>query len=54
MRNKFCFKVDKTVSETHIKLKEALGDNALHQAQAYDWFQRFEKGLMSVDDEKRS
>jgi hypothetical protein len=34
--------------------KEALGDNALHQTQTYDLFKRFEKGRISVDDEKLS
>ena len=54
MPNKFCLKFGKTASETHRMLKEAFVDNALHLTQTYELFQRFEKGRMSVDDEKRS
>jgi hypothetical protein len=32
-------------------LEEALGDNALSQTQTYEWFKRFKKGWLSVDDE---
>jgi hypothetical protein len=35
-------------------LKEAFGDNALGQTQTCEWFKRFKKRRMSVDDEKRS
>jgi hypothetical protein len=38
---KFCFKLDKTASETHKMLKEAFGDNAPGQTQTYEWFQHF-------------
>jgi hypothetical protein len=35
-------------------LKETFGDNALVQTQTYEWFKRFKKGRISVDDEERS
>jgi hypothetical protein len=34
--------------------REAFGDNALGQKQTCEWFKRFKKGRMSVDDEERS
>jgi len=37
---RFCFKLGKTASGTHRKLKEAFGDNALGQMQTYKWFKR--------------
>jgi hypothetical protein len=51
---KFCFKLGKTASETHIMLKEAFGDNALGHTQTYEWCKCFKNGWMSVDDEERS
>jgi hypothetical protein len=35
---KFCCKLGKTAVETHKMFKEAFGDNALSQTQAYKWF----------------
>ena len=49
---KFCFKLGKTVSETHGMFKEAFGDNAVGQTQTYEWFKRFKNGWMSVDDDE--
>jgi hypothetical protein len=51
---KFCFKLGKTASETHRLHKEAFGDNALGQMQTYEWFKRFKKGRILVDDEEHS
>jgi hypothetical protein len=51
---KFCFKLSNTAAETHQMLKEAFGDHALGQKQTYEWFKRFKKGWMSVDDDERS
>jgi hypothetical protein len=51
---KFCFKLSKTAAETHQMLKEAFGDHSLGQTQTYEWFKRFKKGRMSVDDDERS
>ena len=49
---KFCFKLGKTVSETHRMFEEAFGDNVLGQTQTYEWFKRFKNGCMSVDDDE--
>ena len=38
----------------HRMLIQAFGDNALGQRRAYEWFKRFKKGRMSVDDEECS
>jgi hypothetical protein len=35
-------------------LKEAFGDNTLDLTQTYEWFTRFKKGRMSLDDDERS
>ena len=51
---KFCFKLGKTVSETHRILKEEFGDNALGQKKTYECFKRFKNGWISVDNEERS
>jgi hypothetical protein len=51
---KFCFKLGKTVSETHRILKEEFGNNALGQKQTYEWFKGFKNGWMSVENEERS
>ena len=52
--NKFCFKLCKTASETHSMHEEAFGDNALGQTQTYEWFKRFKKWWMSVNEEECS
>jgi hypothetical protein len=51
---KICLKLGNTASETHRMLKEAFGDNALGQMQTYEWFKRFKKGRIFVDDEEHS
>jgi len=51
---KFCFKLGKTPSETHRMLKEVFGDNSFGQMLTYEWFKRFKKGRMLVDDGERS
>ena len=51
---KFCFKLGKTASEKHRKLKEAFGGNALGQTQPYEWCKHFKNECVSVDDEERS
>jgi hypothetical protein len=42
---KFCFKLSKTVSETHRMLKEAFGDNTLGQMQTYVQFKAFQEWM---------
>jgi hypothetical protein len=36
----FCFKLGKTVAETHQTLKQAFGENSFGQTQTYDWHKR--------------
>jgi hypothetical protein len=38
---KFCFKLNKTVAETHQMLKEAFGKQALSQARTFELFKHF-------------
>jgi hypothetical protein len=51
---KFCFKLTKTVAETHRMLKEAFGEQALSQARTSERFKRFKDGQESVEDHKHS
>jgi len=51
---KFCFKLNKTATETHQMLKEAFGEQALSQARTFEWFKHFKDGQESVEDDKRS
>jgi hypothetical protein len=51
---KFCFKLNKTVAETHRMLKEVFGEQALGQARTFEWFKRFKDGQDSVDDRRPS
>jgi len=51
---KFCFKLNKTATETHRMLKEAFGEQALSQARTFQWFKRFKDGWESVEDRKHS
>jgi hypothetical protein len=51
---KFCFKLNKTVAETHWMLKEAFGEQALRQARTFEWFKRSKDGWESVDNHKHS
>jgi len=50
----FCFKLNKTAPETHRKLKEAFGEQALSQARTFEWFKRSKDGRESVQDDKHS
>jgi hypothetical protein len=49
---KFCFKLNKTVAETHRMLKEAFGEQVLRQARTYESLKCFKDGRESVDDRK--
>jgi hypothetical protein len=48
---KFCFFLGKTAAETVTMLKEAFKDEAMGQTQVYEWFNRFKRGEMSVEDQ---
>ena len=47
---KFCYKLNKTATETHWMLKEAFGEQALSQARTFEWFKRFKDGRKSVEN----
>ena len=51
---KFCFKLNKTATETHQMLKEAFGEQDLSQARTFEWFKHFKDGRESVEDDKHS
>jgi hypothetical protein len=46
---KFCFKFEKTASETHEMIKTAFGDNAMGRTQTFEWFSRFKRRETSVE-----
>jgi hypothetical protein len=50
----FCFKLNKTAAETHRRLNEAFGEQALSQTRKSEWFKRFKDGRESVADRKHS
>ena len=41
---KFCFKLEKTATETHQMLHQAYGDAALGGTQTFEWFGKFREG----------
>lgn len=51
---KFCFKLGKTSVVTHKMLVKAFGNDALGQAQTYDWLKRIKTCRTSVGDYERS
>jgi len=51
---KFCFLLGKTAAETVTVLQEAFKEEALSQAMVYEWFSRFKRGDMSLEDQPRS
>jgi len=51
---KFCFLLGKTAAETVTMLREAFEEEALSQARVYEWFSRFKRGDMSLEDQPRS
>jgi hypothetical protein len=51
---KFCFKLEKTATETCEMLKTASGDNAMGRTQTFEWFARFKRGKTSVESSERS
>jgi hypothetical protein len=44
MHDKFCFKVVKTVAETHNMLYEVSSDDASSQTATYEWFKHPKNG----------
>jgi len=50
----FFFLLGKTAAETVTMLREAFKEEALSQAKVYEWFPRFKRGDMSLEDQPRS
>jgi len=51
---KIFFLLGKTAAETVKMLREAFKAEALSQASVYEWFSRFKRGDMSLEDQPRS
>ena len=51
---RFCFLLGKTGAETVTMLRVAFKEEALSQARVYEWFSRFKRGDMLLEDQPRS
>ena len=51
---KFCFKLGKTPPETHKMLVTVYADEAVTKKTVFKWFQRFQEGKESLEDDERS
>jgi len=51
---RFCFLLGKTAAETVTMLRETFKEEASNQARVYEWFSRFKRGDMSLEDQLRS
>jgi len=51
---KFCFLLGKTPTESSEMLQEAFKGKALSRARVFEWFSRFKKGDLSIEDQPRS
>ena len=51
---RFCFLFGKTAAETVTMFREAFKEESLSQARVYEWFSRFKRGDMSLEDQPRS
>ena len=51
---KFCFKLNKSATETHQMLRQAYGDTSVIHKTVCKWFERFKEGKESLDDDARS
>ncbi|UYV74681.1 hypothetical protein LAZ67_12000522 [Cordylochernes scorpioides] len=49
----FCYKIEKSASETLDLLKLAFGNENVNKPTTFRWFSRFKNGMESVKDEKR-
>ena len=47
---RFCFRLGKTATEAHEMLLKAFKEEALSRTQVFEWFARFKRGEMSVED----
>ena len=51
---KFCFKLKKTVAETHEMLVQVYREEAVSKKCVHDWFKRFKDGEELLEDEELS
>jgi hypothetical protein len=51
---RFCVILSKTTAETVKMLRGAFKEETLSQARVYEWFSRFKRGDMSLEDQSRS
>ena len=51
---KFCFKLNKSATETHKLLQEVYGDTAVTNKTICKWFERFRDGQESLNDDEKS
>jgi len=51
---KFCFLFGKTPTESLEMLQEAFKEQALSRTRVFEWFSRFKKGDLSIEDQPRS
>jgi histone-lysine N-methyltransferase SETMAR len=51
---KFCFKLEKTFTETFQVLQQAYGEDCLNRTQCYELYQRFKSGRTSIEYDPKS
>jgi len=51
---RFCFHLGKTAKEAHEMLQRAFKEEALSRTQVFEWFARFKRGEMSVENHPHS
>ena len=51
---RFCFHLGKTATDAHGMLPKAFKEEALNRTQVFEWFARFKRGEMSVEDHPHS
>lgn len=48
---KFCLKLNKTICETFLMLREDFGDEWLNQSCFHEWYKWFKDGRLSINDD---
>jgi len=51
---KFCFRFGKTFMETFQMLQQAYGEDCLSRTPCHEWYQHFESGRTSIEDDPKS
>jgi hypothetical protein len=54
VREKFCFKLGKTATETWKMLQQAFGEEFTSRTQCFEWYSHFKIGRTSIDEDPRS